>query len=88
MTLDTTLSPGDVGGLVDRSADWVERQVNAGEFEHLRVGRSMRFTTDQAEAFIRSFTVRPMGNSAPGSEQDPLRSQTSKSRNRSKITVA
>jgi hypothetical protein len=84
MSLDTTLSPADVAALVEKSADWVERRVNAGEFEHLRVGRSMRFTTDQAETFIRSFTVRPDGE--PGAEQaaDPLRSQSSRSRNRRK----
>lgn len=90
MTIDTTLSPADVAGLVDKSADWVERRVNAGEFEHLRIGRSMRFTSEQAEAFIRSFTVRPDGAPSPEVEQDPLREQTgpSRSRNRRKTTAA
>jgi len=84
MSLDMTLSPADVAALVDKSTDWVERQVNAGKFEHLKVGRSMRFTTDQAEAFIRSFTVRPDDASEPEQDADPLRSQSARSRNRRK----
>lgn len=82
MSIDTTLSPADLAALVEKSADWVERRVNAGEFEHLRVGRSMRFTTDQAEAFIRSFTVRPGDGMPSAPVADPLRDQTSRSRNR------
>jgi len=87
VSLDTTLSPADVAALVEKSADWVERRVNAGEFEHLRVGRSMRFTTDQAETFIRSFTVRPDAAPGPEPDADPLRSQSARSRNRRKTAA-
>lgn len=87
MSLDTTLSSADVANLVDKSADWVERRVNAGEFEHLRVGRSMRFTTDQAETFIQSFTVRPGSTPGTDPEADPLRSQSTRSKNRHKTAA-
>lgn len=79
-----TYSTTEVGAAVKRSADWVERRVNGGDCEYLRVGRSVRFTPDQAEAFIRSFTIRPDGAAAPEPEADALRSQTSRSRNRRK----
>lgn len=81
MALDTTLSLDDVGELVGHSGDWVKRRLE--KFEHLKVGRSVRFTTEQAEKFVRSFVVRPgSGDDADGS--DPLRDQSSKSRNRRK----
>lgn len=79
--LDTTLSLDEVGDLVGHSADWVKRRLE--KFEHLRVGRSIRFTTEQAETFVRSFVVRP-GSDATDDEGDPLRDQSSKSRNRRK----
>lgn len=80
MALDTTLSLDEVGNLVGRSADWVKRRLE--KFEHLRVGRQIRFTTEQADRFVRSFTVRP--GSDTDDEGDPLRDQSSKSRNRRK----
>jgi hypothetical protein len=81
------LTPAEVGAaLKERSADWVARQVNAGGFEHLRVGGSMRFTLEQAEAFIASFKVGAGGEAV--AETDPMRSQTSRSRNRRKSTAA
>lgn len=83
VSIETTLSVDDVAAIVDRSPDWIKRR--APKFEHLRVGRSIRFTPDQAEAFVRSFTVRPAESGAPPvGEADPLREQTSKSRSRSK----
>lgn len=90
MTVEPTLSPADVAALLggeEHSAAWVKRVVNGGSYEYLRVGRSMRFTPEQADAFIRSFTVRPSDDSSPAPEQDPLRSQTSKSKNRSKTAA-
>jgi len=82
MTVEKTLSPAELGALIgDKAADWVERRVNGGEYEHLRVGRSMRFTPEQADAFIRSFTVRPGSDTTPEPENDPLRSQSPRSRN-------
>lgn len=84
MTLPETFTPAEVGAaLKEKSADWVERRVNAGDFEHLRVGRSMRFTADQAEAFISTFKVRPHDDD-PEPDGDPLRSQSSRSKNRRK----
>jgi hypothetical protein len=88
MTTDTlvTYSASDVGAAVKRSADWIERLVKGGKYEYLRVGRSMRFTPEQAEALIQSFTIRPGDGTElePGEEADPLREQTSRSRNRRK----
>lgn len=81
MTLRETYTPAEVGAaLKKKSADWVERRVNAGEFAHLRVGQSMRFTEAQAEAFIAAFVVEGDGTTETGS--DPLRSQSPRSRNR------
>lgn len=83
MTVDRTLSPADVGALLgDKSADWVQRRVNGGQHAHLRVGHSMRFTPEQAEAFIRSFSVDPAAGPFSAGDADPMRSQTSRSRNR------
>lgn len=91
MSLET-LSPADVAALLgeeEHTPEWVKRTVNRGGHEYLRVGRSMRFTPDQAEAFIRSFTVHPDGGSSKhDDEKDPLRSQTSKSKSRRKNTAA
>jgi hypothetical protein len=89
MTVEPTLSPADVAALLggeEHSAAWVKRVVNAGSYEYLRVGRSMRFTVEQADAFIRSFTVRPDGGS-PAPEKDELRSQTGRSKNRTKTAA-
>lgn len=88
MSVEATLSPADLGALIDKSADWVERRVNGGDHEHLRVGRSMRFTPEQADSFIRSFTARPAGSPSAAPDSDPLRSQSSRSRNRRKTTAA
>jgi len=83
MSIDKTLSPADVAELVDKAPDWVKRRVNAGKYEHLRVGRSMRFTPEQADAFIRSFTALPTGDeSAQASKHDLEQSPRSKSRNK------
>lgn len=89
MTVEPTLSPADVAALLggkEHSAAWVKRVVNGGSYEYLRVGRSMRFTVEQADAFIRSFTVRPDGDS-PAPERDELQSQTGRSKNRSKTAA-
>lgn len=82
MTIETTLSLDEAAELVDKSPDWLKRRLST--FEHLRIGRSIRFTPDQAEALVRSFTVRPRPQADPAPDADPLRSQTSKSRNRSR----
>lgn len=89
MTVEKTLSPADVAALLgeEHSADWVKRTVNRGTYPHLRVGRSMRFTVEQADAFIRSFTVRPGDSSSSAAEKDDLRSQTGRSKNRSKTAA-
>jgi hypothetical protein len=81
VALDSTLSLEEVGELVGHSADWVKRRITG--FEHLKVGRSVRFTTEQAGAFIRSFTVSP-GDGNDDDDTDPLRDQSSKSKNRRK----
>lgn len=81
MALDTTLSLDEVGELVGHSADWVKRRLP--EFEHLKVGRSVRFTTEQAEGFIRSFVVRPGSDvNDDDDETDPLTEQSSQSKAR------
>lgn len=90
MTVEPTLSPADVAALLggeEHSAAWVKRVVNGGSYEYLRVGRSMRFTVEQADAFIRSFTVRSDGDSPAKPEEDDLRSQTGRSKNRSKTAA-
>ena len=90
MSVEATLSPADIAALLggeEHSADWVKRTVNRGDYEYLRVGRSMRFTVEQADAFIRSFTVRPGDPSSPAPEKDDLRSQTGRSKNRSKTAA-
>lgn len=81
MDLDATLSLDEVGELVGHSGDWVKRRIS--EFEHLRPGRSIRLTTEQAEKFVRSFIVRP-GSDAGEEETDPLRDQSTGSKSRRK----
>lgn len=82
-SLEETFTPAEVGAaLKEKSADWVARRVNAEGFKHLRVGGSMRFTREQAEAFIRSFETSTDGEAAAAA--DPMASQTSRSRNRRK----
>jgi hypothetical protein len=78
-----TVSIDDLAERLEKSADWIRRRVP--KFEHLRVGRSIRFTPAQAETFIRSFAVLPGGDSGDDADgSDPLREQSSKSRNRRK----
>lgn len=71
----------EVAEAVGHGADWVKRRVR--DFEHMKVGRVIRFSTEQAEAFIRTFVVQP-GSDTEDNETDPLRDQSSKSRNRRK----
>ncbi|MCP2265534.1 hypothetical protein ACFQHV_01175 [Promicromonospora thailandica] len=91
MTTLTTLSAADLGALINKSGDWVERKVIRAGHEHLRVGREMRFTDDQAETFIRSFTTRTEVTDGPAPAtptavpaEDPLLSQSTRSRRRHK----
>lgn len=76
---DNYHSLDDVAESVGKSADWVKRKLPG--FEHQRVGRSIRFTTEQAEMFIDTFTVRP-GSDTDDGDGDPLRDQSTRSKNR------
>lgn len=89
MSVLATLSTDELAVLVGKSGDWVERRVAREGHEHLRVGRAMRFTGEQAEAFIDSFTVRPADAGASAAPEpptdprsDPLGTQSSRSRSR------
>jgi hypothetical protein len=76
-SLDGTLSLKEVGALIGRSADWVLRRID--EHEHLEVGRSYRFTPEQAEAFVASFTVRPAHTNVGATDTtDPLRDRVTR----------
>lgn len=74
-----TLSAAEVGAMVNQAPSTVRRRVNRGDLRYLRVGREVRFTEDQADAYIRSFTVDP---DVAVVEPDDLREQTSRSRRR------
>jgi hypothetical protein len=81
VALEPNLSLDEVGFLVGKSGDWVKKRI--ANFEHSKVGRTRSFTPEQAEAFRSSF-IRPVGSDGEGDGTDPLRDQSSKSRNRRK----
>lgn len=77
MTL-VTFSVEEVAEAVGKGPEWVMRRLKG--FTHLKVGRTPRFTPEQAEAFVQSFTIRP-GNDSPDDDgEDPLRSNVTRGR--------
>jgi hypothetical protein len=84
VTTLATFSLEDVCEALGKSADWTTRRIAERKAPHLRVGRTIRFTAEQAAAFIESFTVTEDDtDTAPDEDDgDPLRSQTSRSRSR------
>lgn len=73
-----TLSLEHIARSVERSTDWVRRQLKERGLEHSRFGRQIRFTPEQAEAFVRAFTVNPSPD--PQKYDDLLKGQTARSR--------
>ncbi|MEU2199683.1 hypothetical protein [Isoptericola sp. NPDC019482] len=77
-----TISLEEMAENTGHTADWVKRQIAARGFEHTRFGREIRFTTEQAQAFVRAYSVGITSESYEHlNEIDAMRaSQTSRSR--------
>lgn len=82
-TATRELTLDDVVTRLGKTADYWSREINRKpyRFEHLRVGREIRLTEEQYAALRDHYRVRPELASA---EVDPLRSQTARSRARSR----
>lgn len=48
------LTVADVAKRLGKSERWVKRAANAGTIGHVRIGRDLRFTEDDVQAFIQA----------------------------------
>lgn len=78
-----TISLEEMAENTGHTADWLKRQIAAKGFEYTRFGREIRFTTAQAEALVRAYMANHGGSNRPEFD-DPLRTQTSRSRRTSR----
>lgn len=81
MTAELTLD--DLVARLGHSRDWWKREVRRKAHPHLRVGREIRFTEEQYREIRDSYLVlRPTAQRPSG--DDPLLTQTSRSRARNR----
>lgn len=53
------LTTAEVAETFGRSAEWVQQQCRSKKWPHVKVGKTYRFTVEQAEEIIRLLTVVP-----------------------------
>lgn len=58
-TTPATHGVEDVAAMLGKSPDWVKRRCATGEFPHLRVGRSIRFTAAHLDQILGLLEQQP-----------------------------